>query len=109
MDVLQQLRMANNKRQSLYDKKEWDLPRWGNAAAGEMGELCNVIKKIDRGDFTLSEANEKELIANEAADVVIYLDRLCKQAGINLQNAIVNKFNEDCDKKKCPEYKIYYY
>lgn len=83
--------------------------RVGNATAGEVGELCNVIKKIHRGDFTLKEANEKELLADEAADVVIYLDLLCQKAGINLGNAIVNKFNKSSEKIGCPDITIYYY
>ncbi len=109
MDVLQQLRKASKKRQHIFDDKEWSLPEWGNATAGEVGELCNVIKKIHRGDFTLEEANEKELIADEAADVVIYLDLLCAKAGINLQTAIVNKFNKKSEELGCKDITIYYY
>jgi NTP pyrophosphatase (non-canonical NTP hydrolase) len=109
MDVLLQLRAASKKRQHIFDDKEWSLPEWGNATAGEVGELCNVIKKIHRGDYTLKEANEKELIADEAADVVIYLDLLCQKAGVSLLNAIVNKFNKSSEKIGCPEVNIYYY
>jgi NTP pyrophosphatase (non-canonical NTP hydrolase) len=109
MDVLSQLRAASKKRQHIFDDKEWSLPEWGNATAGEVGELCNVIKKIHRGDYTLKEANEKELIADEAADVVIYLDLLCQKAGVSLLNAIVNKFNKSSEKIGCPEVNIYYY
>ena len=79
-DILKQLKEASKKRQHIYDDKKWTLPEWGCALSGETGELCNVIKKIHRGDFTLKEANEKELIADEAADVVIYLDLLCQDA-----------------------------
>lgn len=109
MDVLKQLKVASKKRQHIYQDTDWSLPEWGNAMAGEAGELCNVIKKIHRGDFTLQEANDKELIAKEAADIVIYLDLLCQKAGVDLSTAIVNKFNESSDKIGCPEVKIYYY
>lgn len=109
MDILKQLKVASRKRQHIFDDKEWSLSEWGNATAGEVGELCNVIKKIHRGDFSLEQANEKELIANEAADVVIYLDLLCQKAGIDLGTAIVNKFNESSVKIGIPEVKIYYY
>jgi hypothetical protein len=57
----------------------------------------------------LEEVNNDDLLADEIADVIIYLDRLAKKAGINMLNAVVNKFNKDCEKKKCPELKIYYY
>lgn len=108
MDVLQQLKEASRRRQDIFDDKDWTLPEWGLATAGEVGELCNVIKKIHRGDFTLEEANRKELIADEAADVVIYLDLLCQRAGVDLSTAIVNKFNKASDKYGS-DVKIYYY
>lgn len=107
MDVLRQLNLANKKRESIFPNG-WDLPRWGNAVAGETGELCNIIKKIDRGDFTIEEANERELIADEVADIVCYLDLLCQKAGVDLRKAIVNKFNKVSDKKGS-DIKIYYY
>lgn len=110
MDILKQLKEASQKRldQKLFDDKEWTLPEWACATAGEVGELCNVIKKIHRGDFTLQHANEKDLIADEAADVVIYLELLCQKAGVDLGTAIVNKFNKSSDKLKL-DVKIYYY
>src|SRR6188474_1749001 len=30
--------------------EEWSPAEWGNALAGETGELCNVLKKILRND-----------------------------------------------------------
>lgn len=108
MDILKQLQKASKKRQYIFNDKDWTLPEWGLATAGEVGELCNVIKKIHRGDMTLQEANEKELIADEAADVVIYLDLLCQKAGIDLGTAIVNKFNKSSEKYGS-NVTIYYY
>lgn len=106
MDILEQLKNKSKERQCYYDAKSWSLPEWGNATAGEVGELCNVIKKIHRGDFTLEEANDKNLLAYEAADVVIYLDLLCQQAGIDLSIAIKSKFNKSSDEKGCSHIKI---
>lgn len=110
MDILKQLKIANKKRVTAFGHtiEDWSLPEWGNAVAGETGELCNVIKKIHRGDFTLDEANDKELLANEAADIVCYLDLLCQKAGVDLGTAVVNKFNEVSDRVKSGV-KIYYY
>lgn len=107
MDVLKQLKKGNQDRQKDWNTN-WSLPEWGNALSGETGELCNVIKKIHRGDFSLEEANEKELIADEAADIVTYLDLLCQKAGIDLGTAIVNKFNK-VSEKIGSDVKIYYY
>lgn len=70
---------------------DWALSQWSNAVSGEVGEACNVIKKIERGDFTLDQAREK--LAGELADVAIYLDLLAHRAGIDLGDAITEKFN----------------
>ena len=110
--VLRQVKAANRIRCSQFGKhtniEDWSLTDWGCATAGEVGELCNVLKKIHRGDFTVEEANEQELIADEVADVVIYLDMLCQKAGIDLETAIVNKFNKKSEQIGS-ELKIYYY
>jgi hypothetical protein len=41
------------------------------AAAGEVGELINVLKKVERGDCTIDEVTEQ--VDNEAVDAIIYL------------------------------------
>lgn len=104
--VLPQLQYANALRCEKsfgHSINEWSPTDWATAVAGETGELCNLIKKKRRGDHV-----ETEAIANEAADVVIYLDILCQRLGINLGNAIVNKFNE-VSEKRGSNVKIYYY
>lgn len=104
MDVLTQLKEANKirtKESFGHTVNDWSLPQWGNAVAGETGELCNIIKKIARGDFNdndyrIQEANMNEVndkLADEAADIVCYLDLLCQKTGINLRDAIIDKFN----------------
>lgn len=90
------LRKANTNRQ-----KEWetssklDLSYLGNAAAGEMGETCNVIKKLERERLGLtgSRATKREL-ADELADTLIYLDLIANRAGINLGEAVRKKYND---------------
>lgn len=73
------------------DGSDWSLNDWAVALVGEAGEACNVLKKIRRGDMTLEEA--RPMLKQEFADVVIYLDLLAKQAGINLGEAIIETFN----------------
>ena len=95
MSDLTRLRSANIARQ-----REWDegntltLTYWGNALAGEVGEACNVIKKIERERLKLkgSRATVSDL-ADELADAVIYIDLLCMSEGIDLREAIRRKFN----------------
>jgi NTP pyrophosphatase (non-canonical NTP hydrolase) len=104
MDILNQLREANKIRVTAFGHtiEEWDLPRWGNAVAGETGELCNIIKKIDRGDKVYQEKGKEypldnKALGKEAADIVIYLDLLCQKAGFSLRDALVEKFNHTSD------------
>lgn len=74
------------------DGSDWLLSQWSNAVLGELGEAANIIKKIERGDFSLDEARIS--LAKEFADVVAYLDILAHRAGIDLGEATRAKFNE---------------
>jgi NTP pyrophosphatase (non-canonical NTP hydrolase) len=67
----------------------WSPTDWGCALAGEVGELCNLLKKERRG-----EGLDVIAAADELADVVIYADLLAARLGINLSGAVVRKFNE---------------
>ena len=40
------------------DGSDWVLSTWCNAILGELGELANLVKKVERGDLTLDEARE---------------------------------------------------
>ena len=73
------------------DGSDWSLNDWYTAVMGEAGELGSVLKQVRRGDITLEEALPD--IAQEAADVVTYLDILTKQCGIDLGEATRIKFN----------------
>jgi NTP pyrophosphatase (non-canonical NTP hydrolase) len=77
----------------------WLLSDWSNALAGEVGEACNIIKKIRRAQINTKGASDpnldnlKQALADELGDVFLYLDLLATKAGIDLQQAIVDKFN----------------
>ncbi len=69
----------------------WRMGQWGNAIAGEVGELCNMIKKRERdGEVAISGKD----IGKELADIVIYADLIASKIGLNLGECIVHKFNE---------------
>jgi len=87
---LDNLRQANRKRnaESFEGCEEWSPMQWGCALAGEVGELCNLLKKQERdGDVAPFE------IADEIADVLTCLDLLADQQGIDLWSAVRRKFN----------------
>lgn len=81
--------------------KEWNpdkllsLTFRGNELAGEIGEACNVIKKLEREKFGLvgSRATVDQL-AEELADGVICIDLIAMEYNIPLWDAIRQKFNK---------------
>lgn len=90
------LRDASQKRldSDKYAKcqTEWEAAHWMQALLGELGELANISKKIDRGDFLLTDVQQD--VADELADIQTYLDLLAAYFGIDLGKATVSKFNE---------------
>ena len=69
---------------------DWMLADWGNALAGEVGEACNIIKKMKRdphGTVTV------EQLANELADVVTYAAIIASKIDVDLGEAVIRKFN----------------
>lgn len=70
---------------------DWSPAQWLQAAVGELGEYANLRKKVERGDLTEEEG--KPLLADELADTIIYLDLLAFQLGIDLGQAVMDKWN----------------
>jgi NTP pyrophosphatase (non-canonical NTP hydrolase) len=71
---------------------EWGVSEIAVAIAGEAGELCNIVKKINRGDFTLEEKRLEVL--KEAADTITYCDKLITKLGARTDEVLRQKFNE---------------
>jgi NTP pyrophosphatase (non-canonical NTP hydrolase) len=85
---------------------EWVASDWGNALAGETGELCNVIKKVRRHEThvdriatgqsyntpPIEELRTK--IRDEIADVFLYLDLVANHFDLSLEECIFPKFNQ---------------
>ena len=84
------LKEENRRRceESFHPTHDWSPSDWATALAGEVGEACNLIKKMRRG-----EEIPIEEIGYEIADAVIYADLLCTRLGISLETAIRSKFN----------------
>lgn len=81
---------------------EWSEMEWGCAAAGEVGELCNMLKKRhrqgdpDRPGYDLR--GKKTPTADEAgeeiADAMIYLAACASRLRVDLNSAIRAKWNK---------------
>lgn len=85
--------------------EDWSIMDWCGAAAGELGEALNVVKKLNRirdGYVGRSyEADEEELkdkLVEELADTVIYCFLVANRIDRNIENAVIWKFNETSEK-----------
>lgn len=98
---LNQLRTANIERDIEWCNGEEPLSICFRATelAGEVGEACNIIKKIERERLGLvgTRASMEEL-ADELADVIICTDLIAMDLGVDLGEAIRNKFNKTSEK-----------
>ena len=88
----------------------WSPSDWLTAAMGELGELASEVKMHNRvrdglagNKEELSPNERRRRMANEAADVVTYLDLFCAERGIDLGDALIRKFNEVSERVGFPE------
>ncbi len=98
--------------------REWSPAEWTNALAGEVGELCNLTKKILRHDLGIQQLAEQEgrdyhnpgvrswlveRAAEEIAVSFIYLDLVATRLGLNLYDIIVDKWNLTSERENFPD------
>lgn len=88
--------------------ESWSESDWACALAGEVGELCNVIKKRNRVRDHLQQraTNEGALQHNlkmEIGDVYIYLDLLARRVSLNLEDCVRGTFNRISEREGFPE------
>lgn len=88
----------NPKGETKHSGQDWSLNDWMVATMGELGEAANLLKKVRRHDFTISSVRKK--LAHELADVVIYIVLLADKCGIDLEDAVREKFNARSRKLK---------
>ena len=86
------LREANVRRcvDAYHPIATWSESDWACAVAGEVGEMCHVIKlrrRDGRIDF------QRDELARELADILIYADLLASRVGIDLGEAVRETFN----------------
>lgn len=89
--------------------KHWVAENYSNALAGETGELCNWIKKLDRlqhglvpiGNDPKTEQELKQQIAEEIADIQTYLSLISSYFSLDLETIVIDKFNKVSDRFGC--------
>lgn len=94
--------MAQMVKQCLEDSERWFPSRDGHsptgrslpflvlALAGEVGELANVVKKIERGSLSIKDAAVKRQLDMEATDVLVYLLNIFGVLGVDPKKAYDN-------------------
>lgn len=104
MRTLKEICFINRERSRDWMRgQEWSTSDWGVAMAGEAGEVCDAIKKLNRlrDDLQGGSKNREERvkeIGKELADTFLYLDLLAENLGLDLEECIVDKFNEVSEK-----------
>jgi NTP pyrophosphatase (non-canonical NTP hydrolase) len=90
------LRAANLARQAEWDVgNQLSLSYRGNEMAGEVGEACNVIKKLERERMGIRGSRDTVAhLAEELADVIICADLIAMSVGLDLDEAVRAKFNK---------------
>lgn len=93
------------------DREPWSLLERCGEMAGEAGEAANIAKKIKRGckmvDGQVVPYSKEDLeelyrkLADELADVIVTVDLVASEAGIDLGAAVVKKFNEKSEEWGC--------
>ncbi|MCH2177834.1 MAG: MazG-like family protein [Mariniblastus sp.] len=98
--TFESLREANHQRH-----QEWangnDLPLSfrGVELAGEVGEACNELKKLERTRLGLvGGKTDLTGLQEELADVLICVDLIAMDLGIDLASAVQDKFNATSEK-----------
>lgn len=94
MTTLKEFQEACTKRrkESYPGADSHDLTWWTNAMAGEVGEACNVAKKLTRGRPEDAKVTPQDL-ADELGDVVAYAAAVASYMGIDFEKAVSDKFN----------------
>lgn len=100
------LRCERDWKQPLHS---WNVAEWGNATAGEVGEACNVAKKMLRWDHNIRtelagkpREEYKEDLASELADTLLYIDLWAASEGIDLGAAVRKAFNKKSEQIGSP-------
>lgn len=116
--TIRQFSALNNARALHWHQSgldSWSPAEWGNALAGEVGELCNVLKKLLRHDMGIQQlavehgksSNKRaELVldaAKEIADSYTYLDLVAARLGLDVQQCVVMKFNDISEREGLPQ------
>lgn len=91
------------------DTEPWTGADWSNAMCGEAGEAANVVKKLRRCETRTSspmdppEDQLRRALSHEIADVILYAFLLADHYDINVERAVIEKFNLVSERQGFPD------
>lgn len=86
--------------------ESWSASDWLTAVMGELGELASLVKMRNRERDGLAGnkfSPSRKQIADEIADVFTYLDLLAASMDIDLDVAVIEKFDEISERLGFPD------
>ena len=101
--------VARSRAERWFPINDWSGSDWATALAGETGEVCDVIKKLNRADIGKPSHKDppREVLlsdlGDELADVMTYANLLAHRYGIDLAEATAKKFNAVSEREGFPE------
>ena len=69
-------------------KSNFDLKYMGLGIGGEVGEILNEIKKIERDDDNKITTQRKQKLILELGDVMWYLQGICKRLNVTIEEVL---------------------
>ena len=85
---------------AIYPNKGANLTYPALGLAGEVGELCNQIKKIDRDDHGTLTDERLAKLHDELGDVLWYCAALASEMGIGLSEVAANNLCKLAERKQ---------
>ena len=75
-------------------KNNFDLKYMAIGLGGEVGEVLNEIKKLERDDNNILTDSRKKKIILELGDIIWYLTGICNRIGCDLDEVISENINK---------------
>ena len=82
------------KHQKKTQLKDFDLKYLTLGMAGEVGELCNEIKKLERDDDNYITQSRMNKIKLELGDVLWYYIGICRKLKIDINDIMDLNYNK---------------
>lgn len=75
-------------------KKQFDIKYMALGLGGEVGEVQNDIKKLERDDNNQLKEDRRNKIITELGDTMWYFTGICNQIGCSLQEVLENNMEK---------------